>query len=331
MVVAGLYALEVGGKPRVAPLCLEEVEISGHGVFFEWRPCGLCLGRCISRRLALSSAVLDSNATLELKTSFSVDEAISQSAYFFPLNSDVAIYGLRATISSGGSSRVIAGKVLKKEAARKAFSKAVDEGRPAALLERSEASEEVYKLALGALPAGSSVVVEVSFAQTLRADASSPGALRLLLPAALLHRYIPAATTARLGGSGADVAEAVASTVDAIAGRGDVAGGPDHPSLRLRLALAAATPVVSAESPSHGEYLHRARTAAAGISSIEITVPKSQVGRERMGGRSSAAPQPPPSAPSAVAQPCGLCRPERRRQRDARPGRPLCPRRLPLG
>ena len=87
--------------------------------------------------LLLSLAVLDSNATLSLKTTFSTAEPVTQSAYYFPLNSDVALYGLRATINDGASSRVIVGKVLQKEAARKAFAKAVEEDRPAALLEVS--------------------------------------------------------------------------------------------------------------------------------------------------------------------------------------------------
>ena len=80
-------------------------------------------------------AVLDSNATLSLKTTFSTAEPVTQSAYYFPLNSDVALYGLRATINDGALSRVIVGKVLQKEAARKAFATAVEEDRPAALLE----------------------------------------------------------------------------------------------------------------------------------------------------------------------------------------------------
>lgn len=112
--------------------------------------------------------------------------------------------------------------------------------------QRAEASEEVYKLSLGALPAGATVLVEVSFAQTLRAEASSPGALRLVLPSALLHRYVPTAAAAapqRLGGSGADVAEAVAATAAAIAARGGDSGGADHPSLRLRLGVASAVPL----------------------------------------------------------------------------------------
>jgi hypothetical protein len=61
---------------------------------------------------------------------------VSDSAYFFPLNADVALFGLRATIAApDGPPRVVLGKVLEKEAARKGFSKAVSEGRSAALIE----------------------------------------------------------------------------------------------------------------------------------------------------------------------------------------------------
>ena len=81
------------------------------------------------------TSVLDGNATISLKTTFSTTEEVSKSAYFFPLNDDVALYGLKATIVSSGTSRVILGKVLKKEAARKAFISAVNAGRSAALLE----------------------------------------------------------------------------------------------------------------------------------------------------------------------------------------------------
>ena len=201
---------------------------------------------------------------------------------------------------------MVLGKVLQKEVARKAFASAVSEGRSAALLEvyfgvryispalpcvdsfllplqSSESSEEVYKLSLGALPADSTITVEVSFAQPLRVEAHTLDASRLLLPAALLHRYIPTASSCRIGGSGADVAEAVEATVAALAGRGDAAsGGPDHPSLRLRLGIAAAQPVQAVTSPSHPEYLRvvLGRTEAGGSCTptlVEIDVPKSQV------------------------------------------------------
>ena len=253
-------------------------------------------------------AVLDSHATLTLTTTFSTVAAVSQSAYFFPLNPDVALYGLTVTITSNAATRIIHGKVSEKESAREAFATAVSEGRSAALLgvssilqnlsksnilftfvlcnwwaQRSEACEEVYKLNLGALPADSTISVEVSFAQTLRAEAHAPGALRLVLPAALLHRYTPAPYRGRIGGSGADIAEAVGATVAALAGRGDAAsGGPDHPSLRLRLGIAAAQSVPAVTSPSHAEYLHAVlgRAEVGGSCTptlVEINVPKSQV------------------------------------------------------
>ncbi len=93
----------------------------------------------------MQGVVLDAHSTLVLKTTFSVDHAVSESAYFFPLNSDVALYGLRATIQPPSDPpRIIVGKVLEKEAARRGFSTAVSEGRPAALLEVGWCPEFVF-------------------------------------------------------------------------------------------------------------------------------------------------------------------------------------------
>lgn len=153
------------------------------------------------------------------------------------------------------------------------------------MTQRSESSEDVYKLLLGSLPAGSTVVVEVSWAQTLRADASAPGALRLVLPAALLHRYSSSLTAlgSRLGGSGTDVAAAVDATVATIAGCGGEEG-PDHRSLRASLGFAAATPIRGVGSPSHQPYLSVVAPASPqGITAATVIVPKSQVGRRGAG------------------------------------------------
>lgn len=113
--------------------------------------------------------------------------------------------------------------------------------------------------------------------------------MRLVLPSSRLHRFVAAsaaASLARLGGSGADVAEAVASTMDAIRGRGAAVGGPDHPSLRVSLLVAAAAAEVCAvDCPSHADCTSVRRVGseggAPGVVHVRVDVPRSQVGRAR--------------------------------------------------
>ncbi len=104
----------------------------------------------------------------------------------------------------------------------------------------------MYKLSLGSLGADEMVEVTVCFSIALRSDASDANTYRLVLPTALLHRYMPA-------GGDKEVERAVDTTVAAIAAA--EADGKEQPPLRLSFAAFGHAGVVSITSPSHAAYL----------------------------------------------------------------------------
>ena len=61
--------------------------------------------------------------------------------------------------------------VMEKSAAEVAFEAAVEAGRSTALLRRSQQSEDVYRLDLGALPARTKLVVRILANSTLSSGA----------------------------------------------------------------------------------------------------------------------------------------------------------------
>lgn len=145
--------------------------------------------------------------------------------------------------------------------------------------QRETASEDVYRLELGCLPACAIVEVEVTYTQTLRANRSKPNAFRLVIPAALVHRYVPR-PGAGLGG--ARFLYALASSAEALANRG---GLVDHPSLRLALTVQSSRSIQDISSPSHAAYAHSlvqpdilsGRRGSEGALRFSVDVPKSQV------------------------------------------------------
>ncbi len=115
-------------------------------------------------------------------------------------------------------------------------------------MQQNKASEDIYKLSLGSLAAGEAVEVTVCFTLTLRTDASAANSYRLVLPTALLHRYIPVDSRSSEG-----VLQAVNTTVSAIAAA--EAGGKEQAPLRLSFAAFGHTGLSSITSPSHAAYL----------------------------------------------------------------------------
>lgn len=298
--VAGLYALD--GHNAAVPLRLESVDlrVSTPDVLALYDPRQSCHTASL-----VQGTILGSYATVVLKVAFSLPrEPVERGAYFFPLSTDSAVLGLRATIEAPGlPTRILRGAVLEKETARRGFRAAVVAGRSAAVLEvrrrwfsafviprlhlprmqREAASEDVFRLDLGCLPAGGTVEVEVQFTQALRVFRSSPSAARLVIPAALVHRYVPVAGA---GIGGARFAYALASAAEALASRGDAV---DHPSLCLSLVVQSIRSIQTVSSPSHAAYASTRLLATAHAASgpggsedavlLSISVPKSQVRR----------------------------------------------------
>lgn len=111
-------------------------------------------------------------------------------------------------------------------------------------LQRSDQSEDVYKLRIGCIPARTPIKVEVGFCLPLSPDFTAPGTSRLVLPTALLHRYVPSSMT-----SSSDAGEAVAAAVDDVITR--LKAGTEQAGLTLEMRINGHSPLVSVSSPSH--------------------------------------------------------------------------------
>ncbi len=148
--------------------------------------------------------------------------------YKMPLPIDGAVSGYAFRIGT----RTITGKVDRKESARARFEEAIVQGRTAALLEQNKA--DIFTQEIGNLPAGATIVAEITIDQRL---AWKPeGEWELRFPTVIGPRYI-----------GAHVAPA-----DAQASHVELADGGVRARVHLELRIAdAITEGKRAESPSH--------------------------------------------------------------------------------
>lgn len=102
--------------------------------------------------------------------------------YTFPLYDGVAVNGY--TISYAG--KTLKGFVKQKDVAKQTYQAAVDRGETAGLLEALPAG--VFGVTIGNVPAGTDVVVEITYCGELKHDAGVDG-MRFTLPTASAPRY----------------------------------------------------------------------------------------------------------------------------------------------
>lgn len=190
------------------------------------------------------------DATMTLRQTFiNTNRAAVTADYFFPMTTGVAIYSVEAVITDapGAAPRVIRATVREKQKARIAYATAIAAGREAVLMERSEESEDVFKLGVGNVPASARVVVSISFLTELVATANEmhrgAKASRLVIARHLLHRYGPASDCFRESPS---VLGAWAVS-DAVSVASSAAASP----LQVRLTFHSPVPLAAVTSPSH--------------------------------------------------------------------------------
>jgi ubiquitin/uncharacterized protein YegL len=144
----------------------------------------------------VNGVILDDSADVTITYTYQNDATEAAHAVFlFPISWGAAVYAAVVKVPNGE----LVSRVMEKRAAETAFSKAVSEGRNAYLLQRKEASEDLYRLSIGHLPPRTTVTVRISFIVTLCALPNAPGAgvdaepaaYRLTLPMTVLHRYHP--------------------------------------------------------------------------------------------------------------------------------------------
>lgn len=105
-----------------------------------------------------------------------------EGVYVFPLPENAAVDHMKLRIGE----RVIEGQVKEKEAAKKTYEAAKQEGKKASLVEQERPN--IFTTSVANLGPGEEVSVEIEYQQTLRYD---QGSFRLRFPMVVAPRYIP--------------------------------------------------------------------------------------------------------------------------------------------
>ncbi|KAG0012461.1 hypothetical protein BGZ80_011715 [Entomortierella chlamydospora] len=133
------------------------------------------------------STILETTSRTKLtQTYFNPSEVynIPELQYTFPLYDGVSVVGFTCRIGD----RTIVGQVKEKEKAKKVFKDAVARGEKAALLEQLPEASDVFTTTVGNVPAGATVVVEITYMGELKHDAEVDG-IRFTIPTKIMPRY----------------------------------------------------------------------------------------------------------------------------------------------
>ena len=139
-------------------------------------------------------------------TNPSTQDAIKECVYAFPLYDGVSVVSFTGRVGK----KLLTGLVKEKVKAKQIFDQAVSRGQTAGLLEQSQESADVFTTKLGNIPAGQSVVVEITYIGELKHHETE--GLRFTIPTNIAPRYGPATYDA----SNADVHDSsgISITVD---------------------------------------------------------------------------------------------------------------------
>ncbi|KAI1809075.1 von Willebrand factor type A domain-containing protein [Poronia punctata] len=125
-----------------------------------------------------------SRTTITQSFTNTTSEHLENMVYSFPGFSGIAIVSFSATIGDVK----ITGVVKEKREARREFEQAVAQNKAAALMEQLPQASDVFTTHIGNVPAGSSVVVELTYVAELNYDAEYDG-IRLMIPSSVAPRF----------------------------------------------------------------------------------------------------------------------------------------------
>ncbi|TVY40002.1 von Willebrand factor A domain-containing protein 5A [Lachnellula subtilissima] len=110
-------------------------------------------------------------------------DAIKECIYTFPLYDGVSVVSFTCRIGK----KVLTGLVKEKVKAKAIFDEAVAKGETAGLLEQAPDSSDVFSTKLGNIPAGESVIVEVTYIGELKHHETE--GIRFTIPTSIAPRY----------------------------------------------------------------------------------------------------------------------------------------------
>jgi Ca-activated chloride channel family protein len=140
---------------------------------------GACPLKTTSVRADISGFLARVNVRQEFENSFS--EPI-EAVYTFPLSQNSAVDRMTMTIGS----RVVYGKIMKRDEARQVYENAKAEGKTASLLDQERPN--IFTQAVANIMPGDSVIIEISYVEDLKYE---DGSYEFVFPMTVGPRYIP--------------------------------------------------------------------------------------------------------------------------------------------
>lgn len=140
------------------------------------------------------STILSTTSRTVLTQTFtnpSATDRIKQCIYTFPLYDGVSVVSFTCRIGK----KVLTGIVKEKYKAKKIYDDAVAKGQTAGLLEQAPEASDVFSTKLGNIPAGQSIIVEITYIGELKHTETE--GIRFTIPTSIAPRYGsgPAATS----------------------------------------------------------------------------------------------------------------------------------------
>jgi Ca-activated chloride channel homolog len=159
------------------------------------RELGACPLKSTTVKADISGFLARVRVTQEFENGFT--EPI-EAVYVFPLSQNGAVDDMTMTVGT----RVIKGKIMRREEARMVYETAKSEGKTAALLDQER--ENIFTQSVANIMPGEKVTVEISYVETLKYE---DGAYEFVFPMTVGPRYIPGSVT-----DAAKIAPLVAAT-----------------------------------------------------------------------------------------------------------------------
>lgn len=157
------------------------------GSLFAVNKKGVDLGACplksTSVRVDVSGFIARVNVKQEFENSFA--QAI-EAVYTFPLSHGGAVDQMTMTVGT----RVIRGKIMKREEARQVYEAAKDAGQTASLLDQERPN--IFTQAVANIMPGEKVTIDISYVETLKYE---DGVYEFVYPMTVAPRYIPGSVT----------------------------------------------------------------------------------------------------------------------------------------
>ncbi|KAE8446003.1 hypothetical protein EG329_012642 [Mollisiaceae sp. DMI_Dod_QoI] len=132
------------------------------------------------------STILSTTSRTVLKQTFtnpSTLNAIKECIYTFPLYDGVSVVSFTCRIGK----KVLTGLVKEKAKAQEIFDQAVAKGETAGLLEQAPEASDVFSTKLGNIPAGESIIVEITYIGELKHHETE--GIRFTIPTKIAPRY----------------------------------------------------------------------------------------------------------------------------------------------